>query len=75
MDETTVLAWLASKADAQTLFMVSAGIVVGLEIIKRSLNAAFPSTVEFTGWWLVGAALGTCLGLGLVETSGRWSAW
>jgi len=69
MDETTVMAWLASKADAQTLFMVSAGILVGAEIVKRSLIAAFPSTKEFTGWWLVGGAIGTCLGLGLVETS------
>jgi len=67
MDEATVLAWLASKADAQTLFMVSAGILVGMEIVKRSLNAAFPSTVEFTGWWLVGAGIGALQGLLFVE--------
>ena len=70
MDETTVLNWLATKADAQTLFLVSAGILVGIEIVKRLAARLMPTIVdEFNQWWLVGAGLGMGAGLFLVERS------
>ena len=70
MDETTVLTWLATKADAQTLFLVSAGILVGIEIVKRLAARLMPTIVdEFNQWWLVGAGLGMGAGLFLVERS------
>ena len=68
MDETTVLKWLAGKTDAQTLFLVTMGVLVMVEAAKRAARRIWPpGAEEFKDWWLLGAGLGAGLGLVLID--------
>ena len=68
MNDQAVLAWLAARADAGTLFAIAAAALFWTEVAKRIVRwARGPET--FSEWWLVAGVIGSGLGLALVSPS------
>lgn len=68
MDEPAILKWLADRASAGTLFAIAVAALFWTEVVKRIVRRLRgPET--FGEWWLLAGAIGSGLGLVLVEMS------
>ena len=69
LETDTILAWLASKASAETLLILTVVILFAVEAAKRVLVRVPAWPKDFSDWWFLGGALGVGLGLWQVEVS------
>jgi len=67
MDEQALFVWLSGRADAATLFVIAAAVLVVVEAVKRLARRLWDA--DFDAWWLLGAGLGTAAGLAFVDLS------